>query len=123
MQAGDIIRLLDLSLAGGLNVEVDVHRWFTIRGPLTSLPRGRPAAAEAVVGVPEGGLAQIREGRGESRYKAAKVSGLTYHQVTRLEEGKGVAWAAMRGVADYYGVSIGTLCEWLVSQAEEAPSA
>lgn len=116
MTEDQIAKTLHLPRGGGVSVAVDEHGWYTIRGPISGLS-GRPLAP-AAGGVPPGGLTAIREARGDSVYRAAKGTNMSHGQITRLEEGRGVAWASMRAVASYYGVSVGELCEWIVRTTE-----
>ena len=116
MTEDQIAKTLQLPRGGGVSVTIDEHDWYTIRGPVAGL-RGR-TAAPATGGVPSGGLASIREARGDSVYRAAKETNLSHGQITRLEEGRGVAWSSMRAVAAYHGVSVGEMCEWIAQTAE-----
>ena len=116
MTEDQIAKTLQLPRGGGVSVTIDEHDWYTIRGPVAGL-RGR-TAAPATGGVPSGGLSAIREARGDSVYRAAKETNLSHGQITRLEEGRGVAWNSMRAVAAYYDVSVGEMCEWIARTAE-----
>lgn len=115
MKENLVIRALGLPLGGGASVTVDEHGWYTARGPVSGL-RGLPDATAAPL--VEIDLTSIRERLGDSVYRAAKETGLSHGQITRLEDGHGVAWTAMRSVARYYELSIGELCEWIVEQVE-----
>lgn len=116
MNEDQIAKILQLPLGGGVSVAIDRHGWYTIRGPVAGL-LGRPPAP-ATGGVPPGGLAALREARGHSVYRAAKETNLSHGQITRIEDGRGVAWSSMRAVAAYYGVTIGEMCEWIAAQQE-----
>lgn len=116
MTEDQIAKTLQLPIGGGVSVTIDKHNWYTIRGPVAGL-RGRPPTP-ATGGVPPGGLAEIREARGDSLYRAAKETNLSHGQIKRVEDGHGVAWTSMREVAAYYEVSVGEMCEWIASTAE-----
>lgn len=116
MTEDQITNILQLPRGGGVSVTVDEHGWYTVRGPVAGLRGRRPP--DASEGVPAGGLAALREARGDSVYRAAKATNLSHGQITRLEEGRGVAWTSMRSVSRYYGVGVGDLCEWIVAKTE-----
>ena len=63
-------------------------------------------------------LRKIRETKGHTRNKAAALAGLGRAQIVRLEDGQGVHWRSLRRVAEYYGMTVGELAEWITAQQE-----
>lgn len=110
----DVLGKLGLTNGHGLSCELDQHGWFTLRGPVSSL------AVRDDKRVPPGGIVQLREQMGHSRYVAARTLGVTSSQLARMESGDGaLRWNLLRRAAEYYGVSVGALCEWIVEQVEK----